>query len=1075
MIDFTRFLNRHARAIYLILCFIAVAGYLAYRNLASDVYPPLSFPRIAVIANLGDMSPERVLLSLTRPLEEACSQVYGVRWIRSKTIRGATEVSVDFQQGTDMIFSLHQLQARIAEMRSRLPANTSLTIELVTPAIFPILSYNISSNSLTQADLYSTTRYQILPALTRVAGVSRAQLQGGDIPEFAVEVDPKKLNGDSLSLSQVADALGRANQVQVVGKLDTWHQQNLVVANDEANTPQEMGNIVVSMKAGSPIYLKDVAVVRSGYVDRSSLVSVQKRPGIVINIFRQPTANVLAVSQGVRKELEKIKTHLPLGLSIRPAYDESSLVRSSIANVQEAIQTGIILIIVVLLVFLRSWRSTVIAALTIPLSALAVFAVMYLLGQSLNLMSLGGLAVAIGLVIDDAIVVVENIDRQLHLTNDSLLAVSRALEELLGPVTSSTLTTVVVFLPLIFLSGVPGQFFTSLTVTLSAAVLFSLLLALTVTPLLSVQLLRRKKARTVEDTADKESASRTTYTTTEGKPGPDLQNYNNHTAGHVTAFPNENASSLPLDYSGNATLEEPERKGFFFRIYGGILRQFLKLPILAIILSCGLFYFGFSLYQKLPSDFLPAVDEGSFVLDYFAPPGSSLEQTDKYALRLEDIVSKTPEVKAWTRRTGAELGLFATQTNRGDLLVVLKPANQRKLGIEEIMEKERQEIARNLPQLEVEFHQILQDQLNDLSGAPAPVEVRIFGEDPERLLSLAKLVSAQMEKVKGLVDIASTSRQAAPEIEVRVDPLKAGRIGLAPGDVSRQVQDALAGRVATQVKSGDRLIGVRVRISDTLRLNPEKLSEIPIFGVNGTKMLPLYAVANIRTKAGESEIYCENQQRYVSVSAALEKRDLGSAVREIETLLKSVPLGSGYSMEVAGLYASQQETFQQLLFCFGLSSSLVYLLLVIQFRSWIQPLSIFIAVPLSLVGVCVGLKLTNTALNVSSFMGMILLIGLVVKNGIILLEYANRLSQSGIPIDDALVRAGQIRLRPILMTTICTLLGLLPLALGFGAGAELQKPLAIAVISGLSISTLFTLLFVPAIFRLFVSSGIKSE
>jgi CzcA family heavy metal efflux pump len=1031
MMGFTQFLNRHARAIYLLLCFVVLAGYLAYQNLASDVYPPLSFPRIAVIANLGDMSPERVLLSLTRPLEEACSQVYGVRWIRSKTIRGATEISVDFQQGTDMIFSLHQVQARIAEMRNRLPPSTSLTIELVTPAIFPVLSYNISSDSLTQADLYSITRYQILPGLTRVAGVSRAQLQGGDVPEFAVEVDAQKLNGDGLSLSQVADALGRANQVQVVGKLDTWHQQNLVVANDEANTPQEMGNIVVAMKAGSPIYLKDVATVSSGFADRTSLVSVHKRPGIVVNIFRQPTANVLAVSRGVSNELEKLRSHLPMGVTIKPAYDESSLVRSSIANVQEAIQTGIILIIVVLLVFLRSWRSTLIAAITIPLSALAVFSIMYLLGQSLNLMSLGGLAVAIGLVIDDAIVVVENIDRQLHMTSDSLLAVSRALDELIGPVTSSTLTTVVVFLPLIFLSGVPGQFFTSLTVTLSAAVLFSLLLALTVTPLLSAQLLGRKKARPAED----------------------------------------GSSGSNDDPKQEENFELPESKNIFLRIYGGLLRLFLKMPIIAVILSAGLCYFGFNLYQKLPSDFLPSVDEGSYVLDYFAPPGSSLEQTDKYAVRLEEIVSKTPEVKTWTRRTGAELGLFATQTNRGDLLVVLKPASQRKRSIDEIMETQREEIAGSLPQLEVEFHQILQDQLNDLSGAPAPVEVRIFGEDPDKLLSIARSVSSQVEGVKGLVDIATTSRQAAPEIEVHVDPLKAGRIGLAPGDVSKQLQDALAGRVATEVKSGDRLIGVRVRLSDTIRLNPEKLSEIPIFGVNGTKMLPLYAVANIRTKAGESEIYCENQQRYVSVSAALEKRDLGSAVREVETLLKKVQLPTGYSMEVAGLFASQQETFRQLLFCFGLASSLVYLLLVIQFRSWIQPIAIFIAVPLSLVGVCIGLKLTNTALNVSSFMGMILLIGLVVKNGIILLEYANRLRNRGIALDDALIGAGKIRLRPILMTTICTLLGLLPLAFGFGAGAELQKPLAIAVISGLSISTLFTLLFVPTIFRLFAGAG----
>jgi multidrug efflux pump subunit AcrB len=451
-------------------------------------------------------------------------------------------------------------------------------------------------------------------------------------------------------------------------------------------------------------------------------------------------------------------------------------------------------------------------------------------------------------------------------------------------------------------------------------------------------------------------------------------------------------------------------------------------------------------------------------LDYWTPAGASLDETDAYAQRLEQIVAKAPEVKTWTRRSGAELGLFATQTNKGDILVVLKPANHRTRSIMEIMESQRQEISHMLPQVEISFHQILQDQLNDLSGAPSPIEVRVFGENPGNLRNLSQAIENRLGDVQGLVDLRSTSREGAPEIEVRVDPLRAAKLGLSPGDISQQVQDALLGRAATQLKRGDRLVNVRVRLNDRVRLDPEGLGQLPIFGANGA-MLPLSAVADIKTKAGEREIACENQQRYVSIEANLVNRDLGSAVGEVENKLKDLKMPPAYSLQVAGLYASQQETFRQLAFVFVLSCALVYLLLVMQFRSLIQPLAIFAAVPLALVGVVAGLWLTGTPLNVSSLMGMILLIGLVVKNGIILLEYTNRLRAEGLTIDEALVRAGVIRLRPILMTTLCTLLGLAPLAFGFGAGAELQKPLAIAVISGLSVSTVFTLLLVPTVFR----------
>lgn len=1040
MRGFTLLLRNHSKAIILAFIMVALGGLLAYQNLPSDVYPELSFPRIAVIANAGDMSPERVLVTVTRILEESASQVYRVRWVRSKTIRGSTELSVDFQHGTDMVFALHQLQGRIAEVQSKLPPGVSLTIELVTPAIFPVISYNVTTDGLTQADLYTICKYHIQPELSRIAGVARVQIQGGDIPQISVQADPSKLKSYGLSLSQVADALAKSNQIQVVGRVDEAHQQNLVVARGEANNLTEIEHLVIASKTHSnPVFLSDVAKVSYGYADRTSMVSMRKHPGLVINIFRQPNANVIEVSKGVHESLRELKKHLPLGVDIEPAYDESSLVRYAIANVRDAIMIGVGLILVVLFVFLRSWRATLIAALTIPLSALAAFGAMFLFGQSLNLMSLGGLAVAIGLVIDDAIVVIENVHRQMQTHSSSTDGVSQAMKELVGPVTSSTATTVVVFLPLGLLSGVAGQFFTSLTITLASAVIFSLILALTLTPILSIQLLQKGRHKP------------------EPEPLPELVPTPTPASASETGAGNETPHSSEYQQSEPAP-------GLFTRAYAAVLRGTFKQPIWIGLLSVAILVAAYALYSKLPSDFLPAVDEGSYVVDYLAPTGASLKDVNALALQLEDILAKTPEVQTYTRRTGAELGLFATQTNKGDVLVVLRPADRRKRSINDIISEQRDEIAAKIPQLEVDFHQILQDQLNDLSGAPRPIEVRLFGEDPKVLRKYSETIEKKISAIKGVTDITSGAKEGAPEIDLSVDAIKAGRYGLSPGEVVTQVQDSLTGRLASQIRQGDRLIDIRVRLQDTDRLSPDFIANIPIVSAQGITT-PLSAVATIKRTSGESTITCENQQRYVSIEGELEGRDLGSAVSEIKKTLADTQVAPGYSFVIAGLYASQQETFKELIAVLALASVLVYLLLVIQFRSFMQPLAIFTAVPLAIFGVEVALLITRTPLNVSSFMGVILLVGLVVKNGIILLEYANRLREEGVSMEDALVRAGSVRLRPIVMTTLSTLLGLLPLALGLGTGAELQKPLAIAVIGGLSLSTILTLIFVPVIFR----------
>lgn len=1008
MIRFTKLLQSQAKAIYLVFILIALAGQMAFLNLPNGVYPELYFPRISVIASAGDSSPEQLVLTVTRPLESAVSKAYGVHWVRSKTIRGSAELSIEFQSGTDMQYALQQLQSRIAEARNNLPAGVNLSIERVTPAtFFPVLTYNVSSDTLTLADLHTIAQYQIRPNLSQVPGVVLVQIQGGDISEVEVQIDPAKLKSYGLSVTQVANALQRSNQELAVGKIDKLYQQNLVVAANQAINPAELeGVVVATLGPGKSVFLRDLGQISLGHAVPTQIVSVHGKPGLTINIFRQPNSNVVTLGDGVRQELKILQSKLPPGIQIEPAYNESGLVVDAIANVRDSIGIGIFLVIILLYVFLREWRSTVIAALTIPLSALAAFAVLAVVHQSLNLMSLGGLAVAIGLVIDDAIVVVENIDRQLKKKLKPNAAVAAAMEELVAPVISSTATTVAVFLPLGLLSGVAGQFFISLTITLTSAVIFSLVLALTLTPLLAARWL-----------------------------------------------------------SGIQTPKELKIIARLDAWYGRLLRRVLRKPLWAGLIALFLLVVGVGIFSKLGSGFLPAFDEGSYILDYLAPPGTSLAETNVLANKLEAILAKTPEVVTWTRRTGAENGIFATAPNKGDIQVILKPQNQRKKSVFQIFEEQRLITKQQVPQLFTDFHQILQDELNDLSGSSTPIKERIFGQNSAVLRTLAAQAQKLIQNVPGLVDLTTNGTVILPQLDVHVNPMQAGQLGLTPDDVALQVQDALLGNVVTQIPQGDHLVGVRVHFLDSVNYNPQQLAQLQIVGTTG-QVLPLATVATIAPSTAEEQILRENQQRYVEVTANLQGGSLGTVQHNIQTRLKGLQLPAGYSLSNGGLSKSQQQAFQQLLLVLGLGVLLVYLVLVIQFRSLTQPLAIFSALPLALFGVVLALWLTHTPLNISSFMGIILLVGLVVKNGIILLQYTNTLREAGKSTEEALVEAGEVRLRPILMTTLCAILGLLPLALGIGAGAGLQQPLAIAVIGGLSLSAVFTLIFVPVVFRL---------
>ena len=996
-----RLAKQQSRAVLLLTVLLATAGGFASFSLPSSIYPPLEFPRIVVIAHSGSTPARSMTLTVARPLEQAIMEVPGIRRVRSKTFRGATEISAQFEPGTDTVVALQMVQNHLAEIRSDLPGDIEMIVDRQTPAVFPIYAINLTG-PLPAADLHDYGFYVIRPALSRVSGVGHVGVLASDTREIEVIVDPAKMLASKLTVDDVSAALKGANLLQPVGHYPENGLQHLVLASGLWKSVADIGNTPVAVKGGATLKVSDIATVTPGAPDRTSLISGQNGNATAISVSQQVGANILDVRTGLEEALNQLKTALPAGLKLVKTYDLAEFVQTAIANVRDAILIGAGLAVLVLLLFLRNWRLTLVAACTLPLTVVSTFIFMWLFGETINLMSMGGMAVAIGLVIDDAVVVVENIHRRLaEGGNDD--AVEAATGELVAPVVGSTLTTVVVFAPLGLLSGVVGDFFKALSITLSVAVLISMVLALFLIPLLAPA----------------------SY-----KPRP----------------------------GGEAHHED--RPGWLDRFYVSTVPVFLKRPILALVIALLLAGAAVAAYLPIGSGFLPAADEGGFVIDYITPAGMALEDTDVRLKKVEAILARTPEVATFVRRTGSELGMFATQMNSGDVLVRLKPRDQRSRSADEIITGLRDTLTKAVPDTEIEFVQLLQDMLGDLEGNPTPIEVKIFGDDQEKLSELSEEIEGKLEKVSGVVDVVGLE-ESGPEATWDVDAVAAGRIGLTVEQVATQLSDAWLGDTATDLRLGDRTIPVRVRYPDALRFNPSRLVDTTVRGKDG-QLTPASALVTISDQPGDPQLWRENLRPMALISARLENRDLGSAVAEIRTMLASQALPVGYTWEVGGQYDSQRRAFRELLLVSAIATALVFAILVIQFRAFTAAAIILAAAPLSLGGAFALLLLTRTDLNVSSAMGLILLVGLVVKNGIVLLDFAEMRYAEGLSMNEAILAAARVRLRPILMTTLCTLFGLLPLALGLGAGAELQKPLALAVIGGLSLSTLVTLYLVPA-------------
>jgi CzcA family heavy metal efflux pump len=1017
--------------IFLIIALAIMGAYLAF-TIPVAVFPEVNFPRIIIGIDNGVMPIDQMLVTITRPVEDAVNSVPGLQRVNSITSRGSAEVDLYFNWNVDMVTTLQLVNSAVAQVQTSVPNTAKFDTHRLTFASFPIMGFSITSDSVPQSQLWELATYTLKPQINRLDGVATVVVQGGDEPEFLITPNPSKLLSASVTVQDILNAVAKTNLVDSPGLIQESHQLVLGLVNGQVQSPEQLGQIVIKTTAtGIPIHIADVAIVSNGTKPKYTVVTANGKPAVLLSINRQPDSNTVVVADEVNAKVDELRKSLPPGIKLLPYYDQSGLVREAIKSVRDAILIGLVLASIVIVVFLRDWGSSAVAGMVIPITIVITFIVLKALGESFNLMTLGGLAAAVGLVIDDAIVVIENIVLHRDLGQGRLHAIYSALKEVTAPLIGSTVTPIVVFLPLVAIHGVYGTFFRALAITMGVSLFTSLALALSWTPNLSQYFVKRKSGRHVDEAAAEGWSERER-----------------------------------LEHMIEA---EEASYGKRFRavvdFYERWLRRALERPLLLAGLSVVLIVVAYFCYRGLGSDLLPAMDEGGFIIDYIMPPGSSLTETNRVISHVEQIVRGEPEVESTSRRTGLQLGLAAvTEANTGDLSVKLKSNHAR--STDEVIADLRVKIKQQEPALDTEFPELLQDMIGDLTSAPEPVVVKFFSTDAELLAKVGPQVADAISKINGVVDVQNgiENTTSGPAVNYQVDPAITARAGFSPDEVAIDAAAILEGEpAATPVVVNDRAYTVRVRFPDTNRASIEAMNNTLLTSSTG-KTATLGSLATVTQLPGQTEIRRENLQRDLEVTARLEGVDLGTGVSKVKDAIAKLNLPSSIRIEYGGLYADQQQTFHDFVFVFVMAFAFVFAVLLFEFRSFSAPMAILASALLSTAGVFLALLITGTTFSVSAFMGLIMVIGIVAKNGILLLDAEHEFARAGFPAEEAMMRAGRRRLRPIAMTAIAAIAGMLPLAFAFGAGSEMLQPLAIAVIGGILISMVLSLLVTPSVY-----------
>ena len=1006
---FTGWVQHHRRSILFLLAVLMLGGAASSVKLPVSLLPNVSFPRIAAELDAGDRPASLMAIEVTWPVEQAIRAVPGVVSVHSTTSRGSAEVIVDFNWGRNMATSLLQVGSAINQVMPRLPAGTAFRVKRMDPTIDPVMAYSLTSDTRSLTELHDFAFYQLRPLLSTVNGVSRVQVQGGQLEEYRVTVDPAKLASYGLSLSDVAKALSAANVITAVGRLEDHYKLYLTMSDTRFTSLNEIRDTVLRAGSNGPVLLDDVATVSRSTVPQWTRVTADGHDAVLLNIYQQRGGNTVRIAGDVKAKLASFKSQIPPGVKIANWYDQSQLITASAGSVRDAILIGVVLAAIILFVFLRNIKITLIAIITVPGVLAASVLLLYVLHQSFNMMTLGGMAAAVGLIIDDTIVMIEHIVRRLRGggAGNHHKKIMEAAREFTPPLLGSSASTIVIFAPLAFLSGVTGAFFKALSLTMAASLVVSYFVAWLAVPLLADHLLGQKDA-------DQKEGGFITHKTHKG----------------------------------------------YEKIMGRLLGRpvFMLLPVAALLLA------GWMSYKHLGSGFIPKMDEGGFVLDYYAKPGTSLTETDRLLREVEAILRKTPAVDTYSRRTGLQLGGGVTESYQGDFFIRLKPFPRK--PIDEVMDDVRQRVEHSVPGLHIDLHQLIEDMIGDFTGVPQPIDIKIFSDNGKVLGQLGPKVAGLISKIPGVVDVNDGIILAGDALDIKVDRVKAALEGVDPESVTTDLNALMSGLVTTKVEQGPKMVGVRVWIPEKYRETEDVLDKLQLRAPDG-HLFPLGRIATITAITGQPEITRDNLKRMIRVTGRISGRDMGSTIRDVKKVLNRpglFPKGVYYSL--GGLYKQQQIAFAGLMAVFAAAVALVFLLLLYLYESFRVAASILITTLLAVMGVFIGLFITGTELNISAMMGMTMIIGIATEVAIF---YVSEYYELGERQDrkEALVLAGKNRMRPIAMTTFAAILALMPLALGIGQGAAMLKPLAIAIISGLIIQFPLVLTMLPVMFHIF--------
>ena len=997
----------HRRSILFLLAMLAAGGILAAFSLPVSLFPTTDFPRVVVTLDAGDRPAEMMALQVTIPVEEAIRRVPGVKSVRSTTSRGTAEVSVNFDWGTDMTAATLQVNAAVSQIMPTLPTGASLETRRMDPTVFPIIAYSITSDTLSLSRLRDLALYEIRPRLSSVAGVARVQVVGGAQEEYQVMVDPARLQAYGLSMDDVSRALSAANVITAVGRLEDHYKLYLAIADARMLNQEQIGKTVLKTGIDGIVHLTDVADVQMSVTPQWIRVNADGHDAVLFQIYQQPGANSVRIAGDIKKQLGSFEARLPAGVRIANWYDQSELVVNSAASVRDAILIGVVLAALVLYVFLRNGKVTIIAVLVVPAVLATTVVLLHVLSMSFNIMTLGGMAAAVGLIIDDSIVMVEHIMRRLRQGDlPHHQRVMNAAVEFFRPLAGSSAATLVIFVPLAFLSGVTGAFFKALSLTMAASLFISFIVTWLAVPILADHWLTQKDA-------DSEREGRLTIRVHAG--------------------------------------------------YEALMKRLLARPIWLLAGILPLLLGGLLAYQAVGSGFMPSMDEGGFTLDYRSQPGTSLAETDRLLREMESIIKANPNVDTYSRRTGTQLGGGLTEANEGDFFIRLKPLPR--APIDDVMNQIRTRVETEVPGLNIELAQLMEDLIGDLTAVPQPIEVKIYSDDQAKLTSLSRKVAAAIGRIPGVVDVRDGINPAGDALEVHVDRIRAALEGVDPDSVTRMVDAQLAGNVATEIQQGPKMVGVRVWTPADLRNTDGKIGELLMRAPDG-HLFPLKRVADIVAVSGQPQISRDNLKRMVAVTGRISGRDMGSVMREVKRVMDAPGmLPPEIYYQLGGLYQQQQSAFHGLLAVLAAAVALVFLLLLFLYERFRMALTVMAIPIMSLSAVFVALWATDIELNISAMMGMTMIVGIVTEVAIFYFSEYQALAET-IPHRDALVMAGKNRMRPIAMTTLAAIFTLLPLALAIGQGSAMQQPLAVAIIAGLVVQFPLVLIAMPVLFDL---------